>query len=229
MKKIRKLLSILTVFLLIAYVIYSLIVTIEVIQDRLQHNSKCLKNISYSNEFEGVKEMFSSKIMQMPERNEIACFVITTINNRYARSVIRRTWGKALKPIFIMNVTENYSREFLNNEVELFGDMIVVKDVEFADHESLIAMKYFKKYFANSEYFIYVHDDAFVNTKNLFNFLNDDDVPVDKIIGNIKNVPHSLKFVNWISNVMSFSINSYLFKLNHSAYAVPGGCGYFII
>ena len=96
----RKLVSVIGLCAIAAYIIFSLIIVIEVVQDRLLQNRRCLRNPS-DNDDQNI--MLIPRSMYLPQRDEIACFVMSSAENSFARSAIRRTWGKSIKPIFIMN------------------------------------------------------------------------------------------------------------------------------
>ncbi|XP_070496103.1 beta-1,3-galactosyltransferase brn-like [Chironomus tepperi] len=217
----KKFVSVLGLCIIIAYIAASSIAVVEVIQDRLQHNRKCLKDNPEEFDINDVTELIFPRSTYMPQRDEIACFVMTKIGNKFARSVIRRTWGKSIKPIFIMNLTDNNLLKPVKDEAVLFNDMIVVNGSISTDNEHLFAMKYFTEYFKISEYFLYVHDDVFINTKNLFNFLNDE-IPSNVVVGNFGNILHQSKIMDWMSNIWNFSFNSYISRPDLSAFIAPG-------
>jgi hypothetical protein len=110
----------------------------------------------------------------MPQRKEIACFVMTTPENNLARSAIRRTWGKIIKPIFVTSIISEEFKIRLENESKVFGDMIVVdENVELSSSEKLfVALNIFKENFEDSDYFMLTWDDEFINPRNLYDFLN---------------------------------------------------------
>ena len=89
-------------------------------------------------------------------------------------------------------------------------------------------MKYFVEYFENSKYFLYVYDDVFINTKNLFKFLNDE-IPLDVVVGNFAGISHQSKIINWISNIFNFPFEGYLSHLDLTAYIVPGKTNSYLI
>lgn len=218
----RRVVSGIAICAVIAYIIFALFVVIKVVQDRLLQNRKCFKDPTEKFNSENVTELLFPRYTYMPQRDEIACFVMTKADNKFARSVIRRTWGKSIKPIFIMNFPENHAIKYLKDEAILYNDMIVLNDSITADNEHLYAMKYFKEYFKISEYFLYVKDDVFINTKNLFNFLNDE-IPSNVVVGNFGSIPHQSKIMNWMSNILNLSLNSFHFnRPDLSAFIAPG-------
>ena len=218
-----KIISIIGVCTIIAYIILALHVAIEISQLRLANNHKCSSHapkISLLERFESVEEVFlSPKIMEMPPRNEIACFVMTSAKSRNARSVIRRSWGKVIKPLFVLTMTGDSSTiDFLTNEAKVFDDMIVIR----AD-ESLrlaVAFTYFVENFSESKYFLYTHDDVLVNPENLYEFLNDEATPVSAMIGNVRRFPGR----SWIyDSMLSYMQTRYDIEyLRDSAFIIPG-------
>ena len=217
----RKVVTVIGLCALLAYIIFSLIVVIEVVQDRMLQNRECLKDPPEKFDTNNVTELIFLRSTYLPQRDEIACFVITTADHKWARSAIRRTWGKSIKPIFIMNFTDNNLIKSIKDEAILFNDMIVINGSISTDNEHLFAMKYFTEYFKISEYFLYVHDDVFINTKNLFNFLNDE-IPTNVVVGNFGSIPHKSKIISLMSNILNFPFDSYLNRPDLSAYAAPG-------
>ncbi|KAL7035155.1 hypothetical protein ACKWTF_008249 [Chironomus riparius] len=217
----KKVLSVIAVCALIAYIVFALIVVVEVVEDRLLQNRKCLRDDLEKFDTNNVTELIFPRSTFMPQRDEIACFVMTTVDHKWARSAIRRTWGKSIKPIFIMNFTESLVNKAIKDEAILFNDMIVINGSISTDNEHLFAMKYFAEYFKISEYFLYVHDDVFINTKNLFNFLNDE-ILTNVVLGNFGSIPHKSKIISLMSNYLNFPFDSYLNRPDLSAYAAPG-------
>lgn len=218
----RRVVSAIAVCVVVAYIVFLLIIVIKVFQDRLLQNHKCFKNPTEKFDLENVTELLFPRYTFMPQRDEIACFVMTKADNKFARSVIRRTWGKSIKPIFIMNLPENHVMKFLIDEAVLYNDMIVLNDSINADNEHSYAMKYFKEYFNISEYFLYVKDDVFINTKNLFNFLNDE-IPSNVVVGNFVSITHQSRTINWMSNFLNLPLNSFHFnRPDLNAFIAPG-------
>lgn len=117
------------------------------------------------------------KNLELSQRKEIVCFVATTPSSRLSlRSVIRRTWGKILKPLFVMqNAADDSTRKFLRNEAEVFNDMIVIDDdTELSfDEKSFVALKFFRDYFTSSQYIMIVGDNVMINTEHLYEMLNE--------------------------------------------------------
>lgn len=117
---------------------------------------------------------YALRYLDMPQRKEISCFIMTTPENNLARSAIRRTFGKIIKPLFVMSKTNEEFEIPLENESKVFGDMIVIDEiVELSSNEKLfVAMKVFNENFNESQYFMLTRDDEFINPRNLYDFLN---------------------------------------------------------
>lgn len=110
----------------------------------------------------------------MPQRKEILCFIVTS-GNRLARSAIRRTWGKVLKPLFI--IQNDSTSNFLQNESDVFSDMVVIEsDSELSFGEKFsFAVKFSANF--SSQYFMFIGDDVLINVENFYEMLNDYDDP----------------------------------------------------
>mgnify|MGYP006358735213 CR=1 FL=1 len=145
-----------------------------------------LKNFNLS-----VHSEYQLKYLELSQRKEIVCFVVTTPSSRFARSAIRRTWGKKLKPLFVMqNAADDTAIKFLKNEANVFSDMIVIDDANelSVDEKSFVTLKFFRNFFNSSQHFMIIGDDVMINTENLFEMLNENDEP--KII-----IPPPTKFI----------------------------------
>lgn len=131
--------------------------------------------LHYKNNFNlTIDESYELIYLDLPQRKEISCFVMTTPKNNLARQAIRMSWGKIIKPLFVMSKT---SKEFgipLENESKVFGDLIVIdENIEISSNEKLfVALKFFEENFNASEYFMLTRDDEFINPRNLYEFLN---------------------------------------------------------
>ncbi|KAG5667149.1 hypothetical protein PVAND_015146 [Polypedilum vanderplanki] len=110
---------------------------------------------------------------------------MTRVEKRLERSVIRRSWGKIIKPLFIMTI-DNLTNDFLINEANVFDDLIVINESDEEELKLFVAFQIFKNYFRESKYFMKTNDDVLVNPKNLYDFLNDEITPENAIIGSVK-------------------------------------------
>lgn len=130
-----------------------------------------LKNFNLS-----IHSEYQLKYLDLSQRKEIVCFVVTTPSSRFARSAIRRTWGKKLKPLFVMqNAADDSTKKFLKNEANVFSDMIVIDDENelSVDEKSFVALKFFRNFFNSTQYFMIVGDDVMINIEHLFKMLNE--------------------------------------------------------
>jgi hypothetical protein len=222
-----KLISALGVCTIIAYIILALFVAIEILQSRLASSHKCSRRthiVSLLEKSESVKEIsLMPKVMEVPPRNEIACFVMTTVERRNARSVIRRSWGKVLKPLFVMVLSDNATTmDFVVNEAKVFDDLIVISGGGGGDDDlrTSVAFQTFVKYFKYSKYFMKANDDVLVNPQNLYDFLNDEKTPMDAIIGSVMRFPNHGR-INEL--VMSYMQTRYdIEHVEDSTYLIPG-------
>lgn len=120
---------------------------------------------------------YNLRHLEVPQRNEISSFVMTKPENNLARSAIRRTWGKVIKPLFVMSRNSENFKISLENESKVFGDMIVLDETsEISNNEKLfIALNFFNENFNSTDYFMLTRDDEFINPKNLYESLNQED------------------------------------------------------
>lgn len=156
----------------------------EVDQSSWLRKSRSLS--SYVKPNEETALLIPANINKIIQRNKITCFVLSAPNNRDARSAIRRTWGKTMKPIFLTGISDNKSMTFLNNEAKVFNDIIIE---DFHDSYQNLTLKVaflFKNYlrhFPDSKYFLKIDDDVFLNVKLIQNKLREENYPQNAIIG----------------------------------------------
>jgi beta-1,3-galactosyltransferase 1 len=118
------------------------------------------------------------------ERKFIACFVISASRNRLSRDAVRKTWGKLIKPIFLMGLNDKDTTKLVTQEAEEFNDIIIEDFVDSYVNltvKTAFAMKNFLTHFNSSKYFFKIDDDAFLNVEGLHKHLQI--VPVDSLIG----------------------------------------------
>lgn len=114
----------------------------------------------------------------------IACFVTSAPKNVVARNAIRQTWGKLIKPVFVIGNNDNETLSFLAEEALEFNDLIVE---DFVDNYSNLtiktafALKHFLAHFKDSTYFFKIDDDVFLNVEALHKLL--EVAPQDALIG----------------------------------------------
>ncbi|CAO1432117.1 unnamed protein product [Diamesa hyperborea] len=127
-----------------------------------------------------------TNINKIIQRNKITCFVLSAPNNRNARSAIRRTWGKIMKPIFLTGLSDNKSMTFLHNEAKVFNDIIIEDFHDSYQNLTLkvaFLLKNYLRHFPDSQYFFKLDDDVFLNVKLLKNKLRDENYPRHGLIG----------------------------------------------
>lgn len=128
-----------------------------------------------------------TNINKIIQRNKITCFVLSAPKNRDARSAIRRTWGKTMKPIFLTGIiSDEKSMKFLHNEAKVFNDIIIEDFHDSYQNLTLkvaFLLKNHLRYFSNSNYFFKLDDDVFLNVKLLKNKLMADNYPQNALIG----------------------------------------------
>lgn len=128
------------------------------------------------------------KLCNPSQRDLIACIVISSPRNVEARNAIRETWGRLLKPLFLIGVRDNGTFAAVANEAEIYDD-IVVED--FFDSylnltiKTAFAMKTFLKHFKTSKYFLKIDDDAYLNFRSLCKLLKC--VPKNALVGRVAN------------------------------------------
>jgi Galactosyltransferase len=118
------------------------------------------------------------------ERQLIACFVLSDPKNRDARAVVRDTWGKFMKPIFVIGKKDEVTMLSVIQEAQTFNDIIIEDFVEAHVNLTLktaFAMKSFLAHFKDSKYFFKIDDDMFLNVEGLKKVLKE--APVDALIG----------------------------------------------
>lgn len=141
-------------------------------------NGKSSPFIHHDNNFNlTVDHKFELRYLELPQRKEILCFVTTMPENNFARSAIRKTWGKIIKPIFLLPKIHEKFETSLENESNVFGDMIVIDEqLELSKEEEIFfSVKFFSENFNTSKYFMITNDNEFINPQKLFNLLNRDE------------------------------------------------------
>lgn len=217
--KKRVFLSTTSVCIIIIYITISLVIIIKMFKEQFMHKNEWIEYRNQSkSQLDNFNEFLVPRIMQMPQRSEITCFVISAVKNRKARSAIRRTWGKIIKPLFLISKnSDNLTMDFALNEAKVFDDMIIIEDNNLnGDVGTFIAMKYFVEYYNTSEYFLYARDDVFLNPKNLYDFLNDM-TPENAIIGRVR---QSSRMNDRLLNYLGYSLR--ISFLDESVFIIPG-------
>lgn len=160
------------------------------------------------------------------ERKYIACFVISAPNNRLRRSAIRQTWGKLIKPIFLIGQHDSDTMRSVVQEAREFNDIIIEDFVDSYINltiKTAFAMKNFVTHFNNSKYFFKIDDDAFLNVESLHKHLRN--VPENSLIG--QNESHVIPVRNpnhhWYIPEFLFEEDIYPPYLLGLSYLIPGG------
>lgn len=166
-----------------------------------------------------------TNISALAEREFIACFVISAPKNINARNAIRTTWGKLIRPIFLIGQTDNETMISVHDEAELFNDIIIEDFVDVYVNltiKTAFAMKSFLTYFNNSKYFFKIDDDVFLNVKSLYEILNT--VPRDALIGSVelKSEPIRNKKNKWYIPRFLFEEGCFPAYLHGPSYMIPG-------
>lgn len=167
-----------------------------------------------------------TNISEFEGKKYIACFISSAPNETTARNTIRHTWGKLLKPIFILAKTESDNQIMQNaiQEAREYNDIIIE---DFTDTyrnltiKTAFAMKNFLKYFKNADYFLKVDDDVLLDVERLYNYLKT--VPKNQILGKA----HSTKmlrnetFKNHVPKYLYHDDKSPTFAFG-ATYMIPG-------
>jgi Galactosyltransferase len=118
------------------------------------------------------------------ERQFIACFVISAPKNKDIRAAVRQTWGKLIKPIFLIGQNDKETMLSVTQEAHTFDDIIIEDFVDSYVNltiKTAFAMKNFLTHFKDSKYFFKIDDDAFLNVESLYELLKN--APEDSLIG----------------------------------------------
>lgn len=155
----------------------------------------------------------------------IGCFVISAPKNVQARCAIRETWGRQIKPIFILGLDDESTMLHVMHEAQKYDDIIVE---DFADNyynltvKVAFAMKNFIKFFEDAKYFLKVDDDIFLNVKNFQEFLRQ--APEDSIIGRLMIHAKPIRSRNhkWFISESQYPESEFPPYVQGLAYIIPG-------
>lgn len=172
---------------------------------------------------------FNDTMVEQSRRREIACFVISSPNNRLERSVIRRTWGKLIKPLFLLGLPSHFNDDdmiYIRNEAHTFNDMIVEDFIDSYQNltiKTAFALKNFVTHFRNSTFFFKIDDDVAVNVDNLYAYLNSDEVTGNEIIGmkGTSKFPHRERNSKWYIPNWMYNDDQFPEYLDGPAYILP--------
>jgi hypothetical protein len=226
------LIALMGLLMLVSFVILQLSVEKIVILGNLSHSSfDWLRNVNYLSSFVRHQDktaiLFPRNIDAERQREKIVCFVMSTPRNRLARSVIRRSWGQVIRPLFIMGLSDKASMSLLENESKVFDDIIVEDFVDTYSNltiKTAFAMKHFMRHFNNSKYFMKIDDDVFLNPKNLYSFLKSEHRPRNSIIGREgrSKRPHRDRENKWYIPYWLFADDTFPSYIDGPAYLIPG-------
>lgn len=164
-------------------------------------------------------------IEAIEERNYIACFVMSAPKNTLARNAIRQTWGKLIKPLFLIAIGDNETMRVVADEAQMFDDIIVEDFVDCYLNltiKTAFAMKNFLKYFEGSEYFFKIDDDVFLNVDNFNRMLKA--TPSDSLRGKLEThrKPVRTKGEKWFTPMALMSDDEYPPFYDGPSYVIPG-------
>ena len=224
--------SLMCLLMLASFVILHLSMEKIVVLGNLSHNDyDWLRNSNYLSSYVRHENrtdiLFPRNIDADSQRERIVCFVMSTPRNRLARSAIRRTWGKVIKPIFMLGLSDKATMDIVENEAKVFDDIIVE---DFVDSylnltiKTAFAMKHFSKHFNTSKYFLKVDDDVFLNPKNLYSLLKSTSRPRNAIIGRkgLSLKPHRDLENKWYMPYWLYRENTFPDYVDGPAYLIPG-------
>lgn len=155
----------------------------------------------------------------------ITCFVMSAPQNARSRSAIRKTWGKHIKPVFLLGIGENETMIQVEQEAKKFDDIIVEDFIDSYFNltvKTAFAMKTFLRHFMMSKYFMKIDDDVYLNVGNLNQML--EGAPSEALIGMnlLRKKPIREYDSKWYVPQFLFSNDEYPPYLNGPAYIIPG-------
>lgn len=196
-----------------------------------QNDFDWLRNINYLPLFvrpEQVTAIVVPKdINAINERRFIACFVMSAPKNSRSRSAIRKTWGRLIKPLFLIAIGDNETMSAVSHEAQEFDDIIIEDFIDSYFNltiKTAFAMKNFLRHFEDSKYFMKIDDDVYMNVENLRQLL--EHAPSDALIGRVEynKKPLREKDNKWFVPQFLFPDDEYPPYLDGPAYVVPGWC-----
>lgn len=188
-----------------------------------------MRNINFLHRFMGPQDasalIVPREISEAKERHYVACFVMSAPQNSFARNAIRSTWGRLIKPIFLIGISSRDLMDSVTREAMLYDDIIVENFVDSYDNLTLktaFAMKNFIAHFASSKFFMKIDDDMFLNVNSLYGLL--ESVPRNSLVGRLNLNAKVIrdKSARWY--VPSFLYDGDVFPpyFNGAAYIIPG-------
>lgn len=111
------------------------------------------------------------------------CFVVSAPTHKLNRDAIRQTWGRTLKPIFIMgkNANNRLMRAIMK-EVDTHNDIILENFEDTYNNLTLktaFVLKNFLMHFGKTEFLLKIDDDVFVNHLNIAKMLTHGNIAAD--------------------------------------------------
>jgi hypothetical protein len=197
--------------------------------DWLRNSNNLSLFVRHDNKTAIISPRFNDTMVEQKRRREIACFVISSPNNQIARSVIRRTWGKILKPLFLLGIPKNQDKQtmiYIKNEALIFNDMIVEDFIDSYQNltiKTAFALKNFVTHFSDSKFFFKIDDDVALNVENLYKYLNSDEVTESEIIG-MKGrsvFPHREPNSKWYIPTWMYNEDKFPEYLDGPSYLIP--------
>jgi Galactosyltransferase len=166
-----------------------------------------------------------NNISAIYQRQFIACFVISAPKNRISRNAIRQTWGKLIKPIFLIGQNDKETMFSVTHEARTFDDIIIEDFVDSYVNltiKTAFAMKNFLTHFKDSKYFFKIDDDVFLNVESLNEMLKY--VPKDALIGKAEFNSKPIKDKNnkWYVPKFLFEDECFPPYLHGPSYMIPG-------
>jgi hypothetical protein len=164
-------------------------------------------------------------ISAIKERQFIACFVISAPKNSDVRAAIRQTWGKLIKPIFLIGRNDNKTMCSVTREAQAFNDIIVEDFIDSYVNltiKTAFALKNFLTHFKDSKYFFKIDDDAFLNVEGLYELLKN--APKDSLIGQQEShsIPIRDEYHRWYIPEFLFRAEVFPPYLVGLSYVIPG-------
>jgi beta-1,3-galactosyltransferase 1 len=164
-------------------------------------------------------------VSAIKERKFIACFVISAPKNDHRRNAIRKTWGKLIKPIFLMGKSDKETTRSVIQEAQQFNDIIIEDFVDSYINltiKTAFAMKNFVSHFNSSKYFFKIDDDAFLNVEGLYEHLKA--VPESSLVGQSESYSIPIRDENHRWYIPEFLFEGDVFPpyLLGLAYLIPG-------
>lgn len=188
-----------------------------------------LRNINFLHKFMEPQDsstvIVPRELSDVKERHYVACFVMSAPKNSFARNAIRNSWGRLLRPIFLIGISDKDLMDSVTREALIYDDIIVENFIDSYANltlKSAFAMKNFLNFFPTSKYFMKIDDDMFLNVNSLYGLL--ESVPRDSLVGKLNLNAKVIRDVNnrWYVPSFLFDGNEFPPYFNGAAYLIPG-------